>query len=203
MVQQKDYAIGKVKKRRVKYLGLVFLAQEEDLPEEIVFELAKHADAASLDLRNLNLRLSHIRLANFSLETFSEEQCLKYFRFRKADIRKVAEIINWGGITEHNRYKRNSTVACCILLRRLASACTWYELEPLFGMRYSHMSEVFWECLEKFTSEWAHLVTTFNSALMISRARMYSEAISSMGAPLDKCNASTAYHIKPSQLQMV
>jgi len=44
------------------------------------------------------------------------------------------------------------------VLRRLASATRWADLEVMFGLRQSQLSEIFWEGLFKFLGKRAHLI---------------------------------------------
>ena len=161
MVRQEDYRIGKAIKRRHLRLKLLYLASVNNIGDEQLLRLAVRAENARIDVNNIHIRSMSIKNKVFDLNEMSEEESLHHFRFRKNDVRKISDIIGFSGPTKRNRYKVESLTACCILLKRISSAVTWFNLELLFDMRYSHMSEAFWETLEKFTSEKSHLITEF------------------------------------------
>lgn len=72
-----------------------------------------------------------------------------------------------------------------IVLRRLSSCVTWFELEPVFGIRYSHLSDIFWEVMESFVHDKAHLITTFQTGMLQKRSELYANAIKKAGTPLN------------------
>ena len=124
--------------------------------------LSKRCDIAIKDVNRLRMRKETITGTTFNLNIFSEEQCLTDFRFRKSDIGRVASNIGWNiDRTNRNRYRCDAIVAFCVMMKRLSSACTWYELEVCFGKRISNLSEIYWECVERFLAHKGHLIEVF------------------------------------------
>lgn len=54
-------------------------------------------------------------------------------------------------------------------------------------MRSSALSEDFWEIVRSFTDANMHLLNTFRTDLIMSRAALYAAAIHDKGAPLPAC----------------
>lgn len=63
----------------------------------------------------------------------------------------------------------------------------WVDVEKLFGMRPSALSEDFWEVFEAFTDDNDHLLELFRLGLLQKRVSHYSEAVHRKGAPLMSC----------------
>jgi len=135
-------------------------------------------------IRTRSMRISsHV----FNVNGYSTEQCLRDFRFRPQELPKITDIINWSGTTTRNRYVVSPMTATCILLRRLAYPTRWQDLEPVFGLYASQLSEVFYECAEKLYKGHGELVTKFRGSLLRQRASLYAAAIHNSGGPLDNC----------------
>lgn len=49
----------------------------------------------------------------------------------------------------------------------------WYDIEKMFRMWASEMSEIFWEQVEGFMEAQGNLLTTFRTELMVERADLY------------------------------
>ena len=72
--------------------------------------------------------------------------------------------------TESNRYRCDLITATCTALRRFSSPCRWRDVECMFGMHGSAMSEVLWEVIEKLVETRGGLFETFRSDLIAERA---------------------------------
>ncbi|PXF47633.1 hypothetical protein BWQ96_02612 [Gracilariopsis chorda] len=188
MVRQTDYSIGAARIRVQSCVRHVFLANQLEEDPALLLALWRRFKRAKSDLRNIRDRLHRIRNYTFNINALSEEQCLHDFRFRRNDIGRISRIIGWQlHHTSRNRYQCDAVTAACILFKRLSCTHTWYDMEPMFGMRYSHISEIFWDAIEKFVEYKGHLVTNLQSELLQSRAHIYSEAIRRRGSPLPRC----------------
>lgn len=164
------------------------MAIELELDPLVVRHFYRQLKKVKYDLHKMKARKRYISTTTFNLNIFSEEQSLKEFRFRTTEIGTVADLIGFTiGKTTRKNYFCNDITAACIVLRRLAAPCRWSDLEHMFGMRMYKLSEVFWEALNGFVTEHAHLIETFRVDLMNERAQMYAEAIHLTGAPLDRC----------------
>ena len=105
------------------------------------------------------MREFHVHLAVFNINLYSKERALHEFCFRKQEINRTCGVTAWTtGRTNRNRYGCDPITACCLLLQRLSSAVNQYDLEPVLGMRYSHLSEVLWEVLKKFFESAARMI---------------------------------------------
>ena len=122
------------------------------------------------DKARLCTRSIKISTTNFNLNIFGEQDSLSLFRFRKAEIATVADVFGWTLCRKiRNHYRCDVITARCIVLRRLASPCRWRDVEFLFGMHGSSLSEVFWDILERFLELRSYLFETFRSDLIIER----------------------------------
>lgn len=114
------------------------------------------ADAASLDTR-INAYIEDGSIAfglRLKIQDFNESECLTFFRFRKDDLQRTADLL-WprlepyleGDITEilcENRYRAPYETCFLICLARLSYPRRLRpEMEVIFGMRKSHISACF------------------------------------------------------------
>ena len=86
---------------------------------------------------------------------------LQLFRFRRVDIYRLVPFIAWPEAkqrTERNHYAVTPLLVTCVVLRRLASPTRWAELELLFGLQTSQLSEMFWEGMQHFLAERSELI---------------------------------------------
>lgn len=110
---------------------------------------------------NIQARALYIRSSTFNINGYSKEQSLPDFRFHQRGVGRVSDAMGWiTGRAKINRYGCEPVAACCIAMRRLASAPTRYSLESMFGLHSSHLSEIFWEVVERFVDCKCHLITT-------------------------------------------
>lgn len=187
-MRQTDFTIGKVRHRLSRRRKRFRWALLMNLDYRSVYVLLKRCRQSKRDLAKISLRKRLIRSTTFNINVFSDEQSLKDFRFRPHEISKVAELIGFvNERTERSGYYCDAITAACIVLRRLAAPCRWHDLEIVFGLRCYVLSQVFWEALEGFLRDWAHILETFRSDLMEERAGLYAQAITDNGASLDCC----------------
>ena len=188
MVRQEDYTIGRAMARQKRRLRRFHLCLAHDAPAEVTLQCWRKAKDADVDVLNIRARNLQIQSMCFNLNTYSEEQALHNFRFRKRDILKVCEAVGWtAGRTKRSRYFCEPMTATCIMLKRLSCSVTWYDLEPVFGTRYSHLSEIFWEIVETLVENKGYLITELCEQMLQERAELYAKAIRESGAPLDSC----------------
>ena len=91
------------------------------------------------------------------------------------------------GRTVRNTYACEPLTATCIVLRRLASPCRYRDIEQVFGMHTSKLSEVFWEVSICAYEKLYPLIRTFRDTLMQERTFMYAGSIQEAGGVLDTC----------------
>ena len=142
----------------------------------------------SKDVCRLCERYLTISSTTFNLNILSEEQSLSLFRFRKAEIRIIADFMRCKAYrTEQNRYRLYLITAVCIVLWRPSSPSRWRGVKCMFWMYGSAMSEVFWEVIEKLVETRSGLFETFRSNLIAEPAPLYAASIHQKGAPLNNC----------------
>jgi hypothetical protein len=90
--------------------------------------------------------------------------------------------------TSRNRYAVTPMLACCVVLRRLATPARWSDLEHLFGKHAPQLSEIFWEALEMLLYSRGHLITgDLSKAHLEANASKYAAAISSKEPAMSGC----------------
>lgn len=187
MVSQKEWAVKKchAKKRRScsrpRY-GILL-----DLPVEMLYLLRKRSRHSRREICCHILRRRHVFEIRFNFNSFSTEECLKQFRFKPKDMNRILSIFAFDGRTGRRGYVCSDITAACIILRRLSYPCRWYDVELMFGMCTSKMSEIFCELSESIYDKHKNLLTPFRGRLMSQRASIYAERISSAGAMLPHC----------------
>lgn len=160
----------------------------EDADEEMLLMCYKRLREARRDLKKMEVRASQISSAIFNLNTYSEEEAFRLFRFRRRDIGKIVQLCGWaGGRTKRSGYDVDAVTAVCVVLRKLSYPTRWKDVEFMFGMRSSAMSEVFYEVIESLVGEHGELLETFRGELMKEREEMHAKAIHEEGAPLNNC----------------
>ena len=176
-MRQTDYSIDVACGRKSKKRSLLRLAVLTDASPASLFRLQRRCTAAQRDVHKINMRSQNVSAASLNLNRFSEHECLQLFRFRSREIPKVVSLMEWtSGKTKRSRYRCDPITACCVVLRKMSTPCRWFDVEILFGMRSSALSEVFWEVLEAFTSSKGNILD-YSSELMQGRAATYAEAI--------------------------
>ena len=187
-MRQTDFALRRSisRRRRLRRSALMLLSLE--VSSVFVHRVLKKQRRLRYDIARINLRSLSISMNSFNINIYSDESALRDFRFQIKDIARVSDTMGWNaGKTVRNGYKCMPFTACCILLRRMASPCRWADVEYLFGMRSSALSEVFWEVMESFYEAQGHLVLNLREGLLAQRAELYADSIKSAGAPLDSC----------------
>lgn len=168
-----EFTIGKLRSKMYRKRQLLHIALLADVDDVFLLYDSRLLDMMAKDRARLCARSSTISSTYFNLNIFSEQESLSLFRFRKHEIGRVADTLGWTVCrTTRNRYKCDVITAACIVLRRMASPCRWRDVEFLFGMHSSCMSEVFWEVLKTFVHMRGHLFETFRSDLITERAEL-------------------------------
>ena len=92
----------------------------------------------------LGLRRSRSVSTSYFLLNFnglSDLDCLMQFLFQKEEIFRMIPVVAWPERVTHaarNGYGISPILAICILLKIIATACRWHDLELLFGKHASH-----------------------------------------------------------------
>jgi len=185
-MNQKNLKLGKVI-ARIRRLRILFMqALYSDSPS-LKLLLVRRLQHAHRDIRLIRTRSIRVSFMIFNINRYSDENCFRDFRFTKTEIPMISDLIDWSGVTQRNRYKCDPFIATCILLRRLAYPCRWADLELVFGLHASHMSEIFIEAACALYNNCGELVTTFRKDLMDKRAPLYARSIQENGGALNSC----------------
>ena len=152
-----DFTIGKLRSRMYRKRQLLHPALLADVDDVFLLHDSRLLDILAKDRARLCARSSTISSTYFNLNVFSDQESLSLFRFRKAEIGTIADILGWKACRKvRNRYKCDVITASRIVLRRIASPCRWSDVESVFGLHSSCLSEVFWEALETFVELRGH-----------------------------------------------
>ena len=152
-MRQAEYSISVARGRKSKKRSLPRLAVLNDASPVYLFRIQRSCIEAQWDIEKINILSRNVSAASFNQNRFSEQESLQLFRFRSREIPIVASLMEWtSSKTKRSRYRCDPITACCVVLRKLSTPCRWFDVDILFGMRSSALSEVFWEVLEAFTS---------------------------------------------------
>eukprot|EP00171_Calliarthron_tuberculosum_P001206 IDg1206t1 len=146
MVNQKDFKLT-VTQRKVARLRRLFRMALQTEQTQVQVRIHRQLRYALNDMGLIMQRSRTVTCSSFNLNAISDEQCLILFRFTKAEIPRIAHLVDWSSaVTSRNGYVCDPLTGTCILLRRLAFPSRWVDLEEMFGMHSSALSEVFYEC---------------------------------------------------------
>lgn len=140
------------------------------------------------------LRRRSITLHSFvehRLPLLTDHVCLTLFRFRRIDLQRMTRALAWPPTSSHtsrNRYGVCPILSACVVLRRMASPARWHDLETLFHLHTSHLSEIFWESLERFVAVRAPLIMhEMHAPFWASRFQTYSASVHAKTEALENC----------------
>ena len=174
--RQRDHKSRAVEARIGAWTGLfsiLFKKHREDrsscfasdyLRGRVFFAVAAQVDVHYKERRKILQSCREIRPTSFvehRFPTFSDAVMLQLFRCCRADIYRLVPFIAWPEAkhrTKRNRYAVTLPLVTCVVLRRLASPTRWADLELLFGLQTSQLSEVFWEGMQHFLAERSKLI---------------------------------------------
>jgi hypothetical protein len=180
-----------VRKRRNLTSVLAWSFNDDDfvMNYAIVNELRRLGEQSELQ----HLARMKVLSSTFNPNSISDLQCLQRCRFTRKDVRFLADLIPWGKRLDHEGRMRTSqklypvdpVEATAIMLRQLATASRWVDVEPEFGEHRSALSEIFYHALELFYSEFGSSLETWPESLVTLRAREYEKSVEKKGYPLD------------------
>lgn len=186
-MRQIDYSIGKAERRLIQSQRRFRLSRRTS-PVSTQIRILRRVRASQDDVHLIRYRSMNISGMRFNINMYSDEKCLRDFRFRRYELPIIMDQVGWtSGKTKRNGYVCDPLTATCVLLRRLATPCRLKDLEEEFGLRFSALSEIFWEVCESLHEGKGELVTKFRKDLMTERASYYAECVHGQGASLDNC----------------
>lgn len=105
-----------------------------DVGEEATVQAVMKANENYVQVKLLMRRTKFIRGITFNFNILSEKACLTDYRFKRSDIARIMNMVQWCESTERNRYRCDIMTATCIFLHRLDSTVLWYDIECTYGM---------------------------------------------------------------------
>ena len=133
----------------------------------------------------LNLRYDSYEKIN--LENMHEDQSITEFRFRKADIPVLAEVLQVPPVIKCAQGSVcNGTKVLCVLLKRLYP-CRYSNMIPLFAKPGPVLSMITNEMRSIYDTH-GHRIFQWNHTIMSpEKLEEYANTVETKGAPLDNC----------------
>ena len=127
--------------------------------------------------------------APFDLDELDEAECVAEFRFRKRDVRALAEVLRVPDtITCEQGSVCTGIEGLCMLLRRMAYPCRYGDMIPRFAKPVPVLSMITNQMLDFIYNVHGHKVLNWNHYLLSpANLQTYVDAITAKGAPLDNC----------------
>jgi len=187
MVAIEDYSIGRLmrSRRRLRRELLVRLHGGEDVVDLglVVLRFLR----VRRDISRCVARTRAVSSSSFNINSFSTEESLSLFRFKPADVGRLAGLLEVQGGSSRRRYKATPVEQLCVILRRLSSPARWLDLEILFGRGRSSLCELFYETIEQLDVRCSGLLCSWRGDLIEERAAMYAQRVLEKGGALDNC----------------
>jgi len=180
-----DYSIGRLRldRRRLCRELLVRLHDREDVVEfaPVVLRFLR----VRRDLARCVARTRAVRCSSFNINSFSTEQALYFFRFKPADLSRVAGLLDVQAGSSRRHHKASAVEGLCVVLHRMSSPARWRDLEPMFVRSSSSQCELFYETIKQLGIRWSSLLCAWRGDLMVERAAMYAQHVIEKGGGLD------------------
>lgn len=136
-----------------------------------------------------NPEYNYLQYDRFHIDEIPEPECLSNFRFEKADIPVLADVLGLPDIIHcYQRTTARKVEGLCMLLRRLAFPCRYADMIPMFGRPVAELSLITNEVLDFIYATHGHRLTQWNERLFSpGNIQIYAEAIERKGAALSNC----------------
>ena len=127
--------------------------------------------------------------APFDLEEIVEAECVAEFRFRKRDVRALADVLRVPDtITCEQGSVCTGIEGLCMLLRRMSYPCRYGDMIPRFAKPVPVLSLITNQMLDFIYNVHGHKVLNWNHDLLSpANLQIYVDTITAKGAPLDNC----------------
>ena len=125
----------------------------------------------------------------FNFDDWTDADCWTDLRFRKVDIPRMCNAFHLEDeMKTYNRVRFSAIEGFCLLCRRLAFPCRYFDLIPKFGRPKSVLCVIFNHMLILLYDRFFHLLNSFNQNwLSRENLKQFCQKIHSKGAPLDNC----------------
>lgn len=139
-----DYNAGRCRAcRRAWCLGAID-SLLLDVPDDVTGVCVRAAKEEHDDIQEFMLCSRAIRTTHFNINLLSERECLGYFRFKKRNINRICDLINYEAVKIRNQYSCDKLTATYLFLHQCATPVRWKDMELRYGIFESRLSEVFW-----------------------------------------------------------
>ncbi|XP_068737629.1 trichohyalin-like [Montipora capricornis] len=127
--------------------------------------------------------------APFDLDELDEAECVAEFRFRKRDVRALAEVLR---VPDTITCEQGSVCAgiegLCMLLRRMAYPCRYGDMIPRYAKPVPVLSMITNQMLDFIYNVHGYKVLNWNHDLLSpANLQTYVDTVTAKGAPLDNC----------------
>jgi hypothetical protein len=124
----------------------------------------------------------------FNFDKCSDYECRTWFRFKKDDIRRLVELLNFPAIIRPwHRHNSPAIEGLLICLWRLSYPDKWDRAILVFGVGVSHLSEVNMWVLRHICNNWQHLLNLPAYYTEPATLRRFADAVRDKGCPLSNC----------------
>lgn len=213
-MRQKDFPIARALRWQRKRQRTMTSALLLDVDEDLLPRTTQNYEHAVPDVQAIKLRTSQVSSSSFNWNIYRDEECLPNFQLPKQELNQILKMPGWlTGVKRRSRFKCERLIKTSIMLRKSAYTTRWVELEKLFGMRSSVLSEVsldvfgafiddmvsFWKY---FASDWCNSGRVFTLRQLIEKLPHLWAASDSLTAPRSKWADQVVYpginaHINP------
>ena len=167
--------------QKVRHLLIYSLA--DDIIDEEEFVLLYNAYDSG------NALYPYREYDGFELDSLELDECLANFRVNKADLPRLAAALRIPA-----RFRCHQGTVCsgleglCILLKRLAYPCRYFDMIHLFARPVPELCMLHNVVLEWVFENHGHHLTSWNQRFLSSVClEQYAQAIRRMGSPLPNC----------------
>ena len=137
------------------------------------------------EIKRIKLRSRFISHVLFNLYALSEKECLENYKFKKADLVHISNMIGWNSRSERNLYRCDPLTATCFVLHKLWTGARSADQEEKYGKFQSQTSEFMWEVVGLFVNKYEYALN-MRGGFLWNRAKDYAKSIYDPGAPLPR-----------------
>ena len=161
----------------------LLLAHSEDLIDDEEFALLYDLNTSK------NPDYPYWKYEPFNLESLSDSECKTEFRFYKADVYRLAEVLHIPDeIRCYNRLRVDGIEAFCVFLKRFAYPIRYADMIPRFGRPVPQLSMISNQIMDMVYQQHHDRLTSFNQPWLSQRnLALYANSIHNAGAPLENC----------------
>jgi hypothetical protein len=139
-----------------------------------------------------DLARCRISTHSYNINALSDQECLLRYRFTRKDVGFISRLIPWeltrdefGRMrTGRRRYRIDPVEATAIMLRRMATASRWVDVQVEFGKHSACLTEIFYHTLELFYLKFGERIMMWPQNIIAKRASYYSNCVHEKGSAL-------------------